>query len=94
MEQTLQAVFPVLKPSGQVAVSDFLAHEFSREFHPCKMHSEVARHGVDPDELSKAMANAGFSNVEVLHPFKYAKEVESGGTKDFEFILVIARADK
>ena len=90
MEQVLHAVLRVVKPGGIVAVSDFEAHEYSKEFHPSAMHAEVARHGIVPGELAEGMKNAGFQNVTVHRPFTFPKEVESGGKKDFQFLLILA----
>ena len=90
MEQVLHAILPVMKQGGKVAVSDFEAHEYSAEFHPSAMHAEVARHGIVPAELVEGMKNAGFKNVTVHRPFTFPKEVESGGTKDFQFLLIVA----
>ncbi|CAI7746473.1 unnamed protein product [Closterium sp. NIES-54] len=86
--ETLLAVMSCLKEhSGVVAISDFEAEPHAAEFHPSNIHGEVEKHGLDVGELERDMNAAGLQEVKVLRPFKIDKEVESGGSKKFQFIL-------
>ncbi|CAI5490358.1 unnamed protein product [Closterium sp. Naga37s-1] len=86
--ETLLAVMSCLKEHmGVVAISDFEAEPHAAEFHPSNIHAEVEKHGLDVGELERDMKAAGLQEVKVLRPFKIDKEVESGGSKKFQFIL-------
>ncbi|CAI7828889.1 unnamed protein product [Closterium sp. NIES-54] len=68
-------------------VPNFEAEPHAAEFHPSNIHGEVEKHGLDVGELERDMKAAGLQEVKVLRPFKIDKEVESGGSKKFQFIL-------
>ncbi|GJP40593.1 hypothetical protein CLOM_g256 [Closterium sp. NIES-68] len=88
IKETLLAVMSCLKEhSGVVAISDFEAELHAPEFHPSNIHGEVQRHGLVVDDLARDMEAVGLQQVKVLRPFKIDKDVESGGSRKFQFIL-------
>lgn len=47
----------------------------------------VERHGLGREEMSDLLKEAGFSQVSVDTAYVQTKEVESGGTQDFPFLI-------
>jgi SAM-dependent methyltransferase len=88
----LETMHGALKSGGWVALTDF--ENFgpeARKFHPERKMEGVERHGIARTEMEKLLNDAGFAEVEVQEAFRMGKDVESGGSMDFPFLLCMGR---
>lgn len=88
----LRTMYSCLKPSGQVALTDF--ENFGPEaqnFHPKHKMEGVERHGIARQEMENLLKEAGFEDVQVEEAFKMEKPVEIGGVMEFSFLICMGK---
>ncbi|KAJ3098432.1 hypothetical protein HDU97_004016 [Phlyctochytrium planicorne] len=93
----LAVIKGVLLPGGQLAFTD-LEDEGKPWFTDSKIaHSHgVHRHGIRPDDISKLLADAGFSGIKV-EKYGTMKKIlahEGGKEVEFNFIIILAQLPK
>lgn len=91
----LKTMWGTLKPNGRIALTDF--ENFGPEaiqFHPQHKLEGVERHGITKQEMEALLKEARFVDVEVKEAWRMPKDVESGGSMDFPFLICMGtRAD-
>lgn len=86
----LTLIYNCLEDGGKVALTDFENEgPQSRAFHPESKMEGVERHGIEKSEIKSLMEQAGFKQVAVTDTFSIEKEVESGGTQMFPFLMMM-----
>jgi 2-polyprenyl-3-methyl-5-hydroxy-6-metoxy-1,4-benzoquinol methylase len=84
----LKTMWGTLKEGGQVALTDFENYgPEASQFHPQHKMEGVERHGIAKTEMENLLKEARFVDVEVKQAFKMPKNVESGGSMDFPFLI-------
>ncbi|KAE9966614.1 hypothetical protein EG328_008800 [Venturia inaequalis] len=84
----LKTMWGTLKPNGRIALTDF--ENFGPEaiqFHPQHKLDGVERHGITKPEMEALLREARFVDVTVKEAWRMPKDVESGGSMDFPFLI-------
>lgn len=84
----LRTMWGTLKPGGRIALTDF--ENFGPEaiqFHPQHKLEGVERHGITKQEMESLLKEARFVDVEVKEAWRMPKDVESGGSMNFPFLI-------
>lgn len=77
LKPVLHTMLGCLAPSGKVMLTDFENWgPASRRFHAESKLDGVARHGINVEEMTKLMADVGFTNVSVARRWSMPKIVE------------------
>jgi tRNA (cmo5U34)-methyltransferase len=84
----MKVLSTILRPGGLLLFADLEKTEQTPEFHPKHMHADVYHHGFDANTLEQWLADAGFKNISIKRDITIAKDVESGGAKDFGIFVV------
>jgi ubiquinone/menaquinone biosynthesis C-methylase UbiE len=84
--EIISKFYNILNPGGFLAIADLFPEDGS--FHG----KEFTGHkGFDPEELSKLLIKAGFTNISYSKCFVIEKKISDSETKQFDLFLILAQ---